>query len=76
MSDTGWTGDPYHEGASQPMAHLQGGMQEIHTQMPMDSEAMTNPRSAGTDNVQQTWNTTTLAPTPAPTGANDGAKAH
>lgn len=76
MSDTGWTGDPYHEGSSQPMEHLQGGMQEIHTQMPMNSEAMTNPRSAAPDNVQQTWNTTSLGPTPAPTPNNDKAEAH
>jgi hypothetical protein len=75
MADTGFTGDPYHEGASQPMAHLQGGMAEIHTQMPMTSEAMTNPRSAGVDNVQQTWNTTSLAPTAANTPNNDSHEA-
>lgn len=76
MSDTGWTGDPFHEGSSQPMAHLQGGMQEIHTQTPMTSEAMTNPRSAAPDNIGQTWNTTSLGATPSPTPNNDRAEAH
>lgn len=76
MSDTGWTGDPFHEGTSKPLLPLQGGMDVVHTQMPMDSTAMVNPRSAGTDNVQQTWNTTALAPTPSPTPNNDRHEAH
>lgn len=75
MAD-GFPGDPFHEGSSQPMAHLKGGMDEPHVQQPMASEAMTNPRSAGTDNVQQTWNTTSLGPIPAGTSNNDKAKAH
>ena len=76
MSDTGFSGDPYHEGASQPMAGLKGGMDMPNTQMPMDSDAMTNPRSASTDNVNQTWNTTVLAPSAGSTGNNDKAEAH
>lgn len=76
MADTGWVGDPYHEGSSQPLAHLKGGMESAPTQMPMDSTAMDNPRSAGADNVQQTWNTTVLGQTPANTGNNDAARAH
>lgn len=76
MADTGFTGDPYHEGCSQPLMHLQGGMEDAPTQMPMDSTAMTNPRSAAPDNIGQTWNTTSLAPTPAPTPNNDKAEAH
>lgn len=76
MADTGFSGDPYHEGASQPMAGLKGGMEMPNTQAPMDSDAMTNPRSASADNVQQTWNTTVNAPLPAPTGNNDKAEAH
>jgi hypothetical protein len=76
VSDTGFTGDPFHEGTSKPLMPLQGGMQEIHTQMPMASEAMTNPRSAGADNVQQTWNTTVLGATPSPTPNNDRHEAH
>ena len=76
MSDTGWSGDPFHEGTAKPMMPLQGGMEEIHTQMPMSSDAMTNPRSAAPANVQQTWNSTSLAPTPAPTPNNDSHEAH
>jgi hypothetical protein len=76
MADTGFTGDPFHEGTSKPLMPLQGGMQEIHTQAPMDSTAMTNPRSASTDNVQQTWNTTVLAPSAGTTGNNDRHEAH
>lgn len=75
MSDTGLMGDPYHEGSSQPLAHLKGGMETAPTQMPMGSEAMANPRSAATENVQQTWDTTVLGAIPAPTGNNDKAKA-
>lgn len=74
MSDTGFTGDPFHEGTAKPMLHLQGGMDGAPTQMPMTSEAMTNPRSAAPDNIGPTWNTTTLAPTPAPTPDNDSHK--
>lgn len=73
---TGFEGDPYHEGASQPMASLKGGMEEPHTQQPMGSEAMTNPRSAAPDNVAQTWNSTSLAPSAGSTGNNDKAAAH
>ena len=75
MAD-GLTGDPFHEGTSKPLMPLQGGMEQIHTQMPMDSEAMTNPRSASTDNVNQTWNTTVLAPSAGTTGSNDRHEAH
>lgn len=74
--DTGFSGDPFHEGTSKPLMSLQGGMDLPPTQMPMDSEAMTNPRSAAPDNIQQTWNTTSLAPTPAPTPNNDKVEAH
>jgi hypothetical protein len=76
MSDTGFAGDPFHEGGSQPLAGLKGGCTEVHTQMPMNSEAMTNPRSAAPDNIGQTWNTTTLAPSAGSTGNNDKAEAH
>jgi len=69
-------GDPYHEGGSQPLAGLKGGMDAPYTQMPMNSDAMTNPRSAATDNMGQSWNSTTLAPAPAATGNNDKAEAH
>lgn len=72
----GFAGDPYHEGTSHPMDGLRGGMNGPHTQLPDESTAQTNPRSAAADNVGPTWNTTVLAPTPAPTGDNDTARAH
>jgi hypothetical protein len=72
----GFAGDPFHEGGSQPLAHLKGGMEGPNTQQPMTSEAMTNPRSAATDNVNQTWNATSLAPSAGSTGNNDKAEAH
>lgn len=71
----GFAGDPYHEGCAKPMLSLRGGMDEPPTQMPRESEAMTNPRSAAADNVGQSWNSTSLAPTPAPTGNNDKVEA-
>lgn len=76
MYSEGFAGDPFHEGTSHPMDSLVGGMNGPHTQMPMDSTSMDNPRSAAADNVGPTWNTSSLAPTPAPTGDNDGMRAH
>lgn len=67
--------DEFHSGAK-PMESMQGGMFDPHTQAPMHSEAQTNPRSAGTDNVNQTWNTTTFAPKPGLSSSNDKNKAH
>lgn len=75
MTDTGFPGDPFHEGTSKPMASLKGDMIGPHTQMPMESEAMTNPRSASVDNIQGRWNAFE-APIPAPTGGNDKNAAH
>lgn len=73
---TGFAGDPYHENStSRPMDALKGDMIGPHTQQPMESVAMTNPRSAGTDNIQGHWNAFE-APTPAPTGSNDKNAAH
>jgi hypothetical protein len=76
MSDTGFAGDPYHEGGSQPMDGLKGGMEQPNTQMPMQGE-----NSGDTDGNTVTpqvagWHTTSLAHQPAPTGGNDGARAH
>lgn len=76
MSDTGFAGDPFHEGGSQPMKGLKGGMEMPNIQAPMTSEAQTNPRTAGTDNVMQTWNTTSLGASAGSTGNNDSAAAH
>lgn len=58
MSDT-LAGDPFHEGSSQPMMHLQGSMGPVHTQQPMDSENVENPRG---QNVSEWtgWNSTTI----------------
>lgn len=65
----------FHSGAL-PQEHLKGGMEDPNVQAPQTSEAQTNPRSAGTDNIGQTWNSTSLKPTPAPNGTNDKNKAH
>jgi hypothetical protein len=75
MSD-GFAGDPFHEGGSQPMAHLKGGMEQPNTQQPMQGE-----NSGDTDGNTVTpniagWNTTSLGAKPAPTGSNDKNKAH
>lgn len=76
MSDTGFSGDPYHEGGSQPMAHLKGGMESPNTQMPMQGE---NSGDTGgnveTPNIAG-WNTTSLLPGHPTTGSNDSNKAH
>lgn len=75
MADTGFSGDPFHEGTSKPMAGLKGDMAQPHSQAPMTSEAMTNPRSAATDNIQGHWNDFE-APHLAPTPSNDKNMAH
>jgi hypothetical protein len=68
MSD-GFAGDPFHEGGSQPLASLKGGMSEVNTQAPMagtnDENSNQNPGPfAG-------WNTTSLGSAPSGTGSND-----
>lgn len=66
----------FHSG-EKPQEHLKGGMFEPHTQAPMTSEAETNPRSAGTDNIGQTWNSTSLKPGHTQLNpSNDKNKAH
>lgn len=72
----GFAGDPFHEGGSQPLTGLKGGMEQPHTQMPITSEAQNNPRSAGTDNVNQSWDQTSLKNDHPTTGSNDKNKAH
>lgn len=72
----GFAGDPFHEGGSQPMAHLKGGMENPNTQMPMQGE-----NSGDTDGNTVTpnvvgWNTTSLLPGHPTTGSNDKNKAH
>ena len=66
----------FHSG-DKPQEGLKGGMEMPNIQAPQNSEAQTNPRSAGTDNIGQTWNSTSLKPgssTLNPT--NDKNKAH
>lgn len=73
---TDFSGDPYHNNPARPLDHLKGSMTGPNTQQPMTSEAMTNPRSAAADNIGQTWNSTSLAPSAGGTGNNDKAEAH
>lgn len=58
MSDT-LAGDPFHEGASQPMMSLKGGQSGVNTQQPMESQNVENPRG---QNVSEWtgWSTTTI----------------
>lgn len=66
----------FHEGA-RPQEGLKGGHEMPHTQAPQTSEAMTNPRSAGEDNIGQTWNSTSLKPGHTQLNpTNDKNKAH
>lgn len=69
-------GDPFHEGGSQPMAHLQGGMEQPNTQQPMHGE-----NSGKTDGNTVTpgiagWDSTSLASSAGKNGSNDKNKAH
>lgn len=77
MSD-GFGGDPFHEGGSQPMAHLKGGMEQPNTQQPMQGENAGKSQGGANDTAPNTgsWNTTSLGAKPAPTGSNDKNKAH
>ncbi len=73
MSDT-LTGDPYHEGASLPMMHLQGSMGPVYTQEPDDqSTNYENDRPQSANDITP-WNTTTLDSTGgdhSPVGSHD-----
>ena len=75
MSD-GLTGDPFHEGSSKPLAHLQGSMDVVYTQQPMHGE-----NSGSTDGNTVTpnvagWSSTSLAPSAGSTSSSDSRKAH
>lgn len=48
--------------AARPQDSLKGGMEMPNIQAPQTSEAQTNPRSAGADNIGQTWDSTSLKP--------------
>lgn len=65
----------YHSGAK-PQEHLQGGMEQPHTQTPLTSEAQTNPRSASVGAEGPDWDAQFRAPTPGSSGSNDKNKAH
>lgn len=71
MAD-GWGGDPGHSGAK-PMAHLQGGMAEAHTQAPMMGENSGPARgdAGATTGDIAGWNTTSLNPA-HPTNGGSG----
>lgn len=76
MSDTGFSGDPYHEGGSQPMDGLKGGSAGVHTQQPMTSS---NSGDTGGNTITPNiagWNTTSLGDKPKGTGNNDRNEAH
>ena len=69
-------GDPFHEGSTKPMIHLKGGMDQVHTQQPMDS-ANSGDTSGNTTTPQIAgWANTSLAPSAGSTGSNDKNKAH
>ena len=75
MSD-GLTGDPFHEGSSKPLSHLQGSMDVVHTQQPMTSEnAGSTDGNTVTPNVAG-WSSTSLAPSAGSTSSSDSRKAH
>lgn len=72
----GLTGDPFHEGSSKPLAHLQGGMDGVHTQQPMHGEnAGSTDGNTITPNVAG-WSSTSLAPSAGSTSSSDSRKAH
>ena len=77
MSD-GFAGDPFHEGGSQPMAHLKGGMEMPRTQMPMQGENDGKSQGGANDTAPGTgsWASTSLQPGRPTTGSNDSNKAH
>lgn len=68
MSD-GFSGDPFHEGGSQPLASLKGGMEPAPTQAPMSGENDSN--SNQHPSPAPGWNSTSLGPTPSGFGNND-----
>ncbi|MEV4228137.1 hypothetical protein AB0J81_13755 [Streptomyces bobili] len=74
----GFAGDPYHEGGSQPMAHLKGGMESPNTQMPAQGENSGNSMGGANDTAPGTgsWAATSLLPGHPTNGSNDKNKAH
>lgn len=74
----GFAGDPFHEGGSQPMDSLKGGMLSPHTQQPMQGENAGKSQGGANDTAPNTgaWNSTSLQPGHPTTGSNDKNKAH
>lgn len=75
MSDN-LSGDPFHEGGSQPMAHLQGGMESPNTQAPMQGS---NSGDSGGNTVTpmiKGWDESSLHGAHPTNGSNDKNKAH
>ncbi|MFC5799129.1 hypothetical protein [Streptomyces formicae] len=66
----------FHTG-DKPQEGLKGGHEAPNTQAPQTAEAMTNPRSAGTDNIGESWASTSLKPGHTQLNpSNDKNKAH
>ncbi|MEV7814249.1 hypothetical protein AB0P05_26515 [Streptomyces flaveolus] len=78
MSDTGFSGDPYHEGGSQPMASQKGGMEMPNVQAPMQGQNDGKSQGGANDTTGDIagWNSTSLLPGHPTTGSNDARKAH
>lgn len=75
MSET-LTGDPFHEGGSQPMDHLKGGMVGPNTQMPRESSNSGDTGGNTTTPDIAGWNSTSLQSGRPTVGSNDKNKAH
>jgi hypothetical protein len=72
----GLTGDPFHEGSSKPLLHLQGTLGEIHTQQPAEGQNSGDTGGNTTTPDIAGWANTSLAPSAGTTGSNDKNKAH
>jgi hypothetical protein len=71
MSDIGFSGDPFHEGGSQPMDSLKGSSAGVHTQQPMTSSTSGDSNGNTTTPNITGWNSTSLGEKPKGTGSND-----
>lgn len=78
MADTGFSGDPYHEGGNQPMASEKGGMEMPNTQMPMQgsNDGKSQGNANDTSGNIAGWDSTSLLPGHPTTGNNDKNEAH
>jgi hypothetical protein len=75
MSDS-LSGDPFHEGGSQPMSGLKGGMEGPHTQAPMPSENSGDSNGNTVTPGVAGWDETSLHGQHPTNGSNDKNKAH